>query len=242
MVQKKSFFSLAKRSFAFCFGGIWLFCGALFLIIGIYIGIETFRVQERFKNAALISEGMVLTKSMTGSSNNKTYQVGYRFRAPDGTVVKNEVKVSEDYWDRITERGPIRVAYLPDDPKANRIEGAENRWTLILIFTGIGLFFVPLGGWIFLKGFRSVLRDLKLEMTGMPTEATVTSVVLADVSFDGVPQWNIRYRYQDHRGRNYTARSPPLPPEEAKEWQVGDKATVKFELKAPGKSAWIGKL
>ena len=241
MVQKKSFFSQAKRSFAFCFGSIWLFFGALFLIIGIYIGIETFRVQERLNNDSVIAQGMVLTKSITGSSN-KTYQVGYRFRAPDGTVVKNEVKVSGDFWDQVTERGPIRVAYLPDDPETNRIEGAESRWTLALIFTGVGLFFVPVGGWIFFKGLSSVLRELKLEMTGMPTEATVTSVVLADVSFDGVPQWNIRYRYQDHRGRNYTAKSPPLPPEEAKEWQVGDKATVKFDMKAPKKSAWIGKL
>ena len=209
MVESRSFFILAKRSFAFCFGGIWLFCGALFLIIGIYIGIEEFRVQERFKTAALITEGMVLTKSTTGSSNNRTYRVGYRFRAPDGTVVNNQVTVSGDVWDQVTERGPIRVAYLPDDPATNRIEGAESRWTLVLIFTGIGLFLVPLGGWIFFKGLNSVLRELKLEMTGMPTEAIVTSIGLADVSFDGVPQWNIRYRYQDNRGRNYTAKSPP---------------------------------
>lgn len=242
MIERKSFFSLAKKSFPFWFGGIWLFFGALFLIIGIYIGIEMFRVQERFNNDSTMTEGMVLTKSITGSSNNKTYQVGYRFRAPEGAVVKNEVKVSGDFWDQVTERGPIRVVYLADDPKTNRIEGAESPWTTPLIFAAIGLFFVPLGGLIFFKGLRSILRELKLEMTGMPTEATVTSVVLADVSFDGVPQWKIRYRYQDHRGRKYTAESAPLSPEKAKEWQVGDKGTVKFDMKAPGKSAWIGKL
>lgn len=242
MVESRSFFSVAKRSFAFCFGGIWLFCGAPFLIIGIYIGIETFRVQERFNKDSMITQGMVLTKSIRSNKHSKSYWVGYRFHAANGMLVKNESQINPESWDRITERGPIRVAYLPDDPETNRIEGAESNWTLALIFTGVGLFFVPLGGWIFFKGLRSVLRELKLEMTGMPTEATVTSVGLADVSFDGVPQWNIRYRYQDHRGRNYTAKSAPLSPEEAKEWQVGDKGTVKFDMKAPGKSAWIGKL
>jgi hypothetical protein len=39
MTDSKSFFGPAKRSFPFCFGGIWLFCEP-FLIIGIYLGIS----------------------------------------------------------------------------------------------------------------------------------------------------------------------------------------------------------
>jgi hypothetical protein len=47
-----TFFGLARRSFASWFGGIWLFWGAPFLIGGIYVGIDTMRQQQRFKDEA----------------------------------------------------------------------------------------------------------------------------------------------------------------------------------------------
>lgn len=242
MMNQRSFFSLAKKSFAFCFGGIWLLCGVPFLIIGIYLGIDGYHLQERFKKDAAIAEGIVLTKSIRGHKDSESYWIGYRFRASDGSFVKNEVRVDGASWDRFLERGSIRVRYLPDHPRINRIDGAEANWLMALIFTGFGLFFVPIGGWIFFTGVRGVARELNLSTNGMPTQATVTSIVPAEVSIDGVPQWRIRYRYQDHRGRNYTSESSPMSPEAAKEWRTGDQGTAKFDLKAPGKSVWIGKL
>ena len=241
MIAQKSFLSLAKKSFPFWFGGIWLFCGAPFLIIGLYLAIDNFRLQERFKKEALVTEGMVLTKSIRSNKGSKTYQVGYRFHAPDGAVVKNEAKVSGRFWDQVAERGPIRVTYLSSNPKTNRINGAETGWTLALIFTGVGFFFVPVGGLIFSNGLRNIVRELRLESSGAIAEATVIHVGPAGVSFNGVPQWRIRYRYQDYKGQKHIGESGPLSPDEARNWKVGDKGTARFEAQAPRISAWSGR-
>lgn len=239
-VRRKSFFSVAKKSFPFCFGGIWLFCGLPFLIIGLYVGIDQFRLQERFKTEAVISEGMVLTKAIKSNKDSKSYWVSYRFRTADGTVVKNEAQVDARSWDTLAERGPVRVSYLPDSPDLNRIEGAESDWLLALIFTGLGLFFVPIGGLIFLQGLRTVVRELSLQREGATVNATIIDVGPADVSFNGVPQWRIRYRYDDYRGKNHIGESSLLSPEEAQRWKVGDTGQARFDRQAPQKSAWIG--
>lgn len=241
MASERSFFGLAKKSFAFWFGGIWLFCGAPFLIIGIYVGIDTMRQQARFRDEAQITQGMVLTKSIRSRKDNKTYWVGYRFSAPDGTVVKGEAKVSEELWDRLVEREPVQVTYLPSDPRGHRIEGEGPDWMLPLIFTVLGLVFVPLGGGIFLKGVRGILRELRLQVEGTMAEATVAEVGPANVSFNGIAQWRIRYRYQDHRGRTRTGESALMAPEEAQEWKVDDKGVARFDTRAPKKSIWIGR-
>jgi hypothetical protein len=241
MIARKSFFSLAKKSFPFWFGGIWLFCGLPFLLMGLYLTMEGFRLQQRFKDEALVTEGVVLTKTITSNRDSRNYRVGYRFRAPDGSLVKSEAKVTGDFWDRVTERGPVRVTYLSSDPKINHIEGAETGWTLALIFAGLGFFFVTFGGFIFFKGTSRVFRELRLASAGAVAEATVIDVGPAGVSFNGVPQWRIRYRYQDYKGQKRIGESGPMSPAEAQEWKVGDKGTARFDAKAPKKSAWIGK-
>lgn len=238
---QRSFFGLAKRSFAFWFGGIWLFCGAPFLIIGIYVGVDTIRQHERFKRDGQVVEGMVLTKRISRSKDSTSYWVGYRFSAPDGTVVKTEAKVTGDLWDRLVEREPVQVTYLPGDARRHRIEGDGPDWVLPGVFVILGVVFVPLGGWIFFKGLGGVLRELRLESAGTMAEATVAEVGPADVSFNGVPQWRIRYRYQDQRGRMHDGESGLLVPEEAQEWKVGDKGVARFDASAPKKSVWVGK-
>jgi hypothetical protein len=245
--QQPSFLSLAKRSFAFWFGGIWFFVGAPFLIAGIYVGVDTIGQQERFKNEAQVAEGMVLNKwiSRRRDSQQRTestsYWVGYRFSAPNGSVVKREAQVSGELWDRFVEREPIRVTFLPSDPQTNRIEGESSAWMLPLIFTGLGLVFVPIGGFIFFKGVAGIRRELKLRDDGAMVEATVVEVRPANVSFNGVPQWRIRYRYQDHSGRTHGGESNVMAPEEAQAWKAGDKGTAHFDSEAPRKSIWVGK-
>jgi hypothetical protein len=216
-------------------------CGAPFLIIGMYVGIDTLHQQERFRNEAKVSQGMVLTKRISRDKDSTSYWVGYRFSAPDGTVVKTEAKISGELWDRLVEREPVRVTYLPDRPLSNRIEGEGPDWMLPLIFTVLGLVFVPLGGWIFFKGLTQTVRELRLQSDGAMTEAVVVEVGPTEVSFNGVPQWRIHYRYRDHRGRSRTGTSGLMTPEEAQAWKAGDKGTARFDMHAPKKSVWAGR-
>lgn len=239
--RERSFFGLAKRSFAFWFGGIWFFCGAPFLIIGIYVGVDTIRERGRFQKEAQVAEGMVLTKRITRSKDSTNYWVGYRFSAPDGTVVQAEAKVSGDLWDRLVEREPVQVTYLPSDTRRHRIQGDGPDWVLPGVFVILGVVLVPLGGWIFFRGLSGVLRELRLQSAGTMAEATVEEVGPADVSFDGVPQWRIRYRYRDHRGRAHRGESGRLVPEEAQEWKAGDTGVTRFDTQAPRKSVWVGR-
>jgi hypothetical protein len=237
------FLRLAKRSFPFWFGAIWLVCGTPFLILGIYIGIDSLRQQERFKNEAQVAEGMVLTKRINRNKDNTStsYWVGYRFSASDGTTVRNEVQVSEGLWDRLVEREPVRVSYLPGRPQANRIEGEGPRWIVPGVFALIGLVFAGGGGLIFSKGMRGILHELRLRGEGATVEATVVEVGPANVSFKGVPQWRIVYRYKDHSGRTHRCESNVMAPEEAQAWKAGDKGRARFDSQSPKKSIWVGR-
>jgi hypothetical protein len=160
--RPRSFLALARRSLAFWFGGIWLVCGAPFLVLGIYFAIDTVRQQERYASEAQVAQGMVLTKRIgRGRKESTSYWVGYRFRAPDGAVVTKETKVSAALWDRLVEREPVRVTYLPDQPRTHRLEDQGPDWMLPLAFTVLGSVFVPLGGWVFSRGLRGILRELR---------------------------------------------------------------------------------
>lgn len=166
--ERRTFFALARRSFPICFGGIWLVCGVPFLVIGIYVTIDTMRLQDRFTNEAQVVQGMVLTKRIhsgnkSGNKETTSYLVGYRFRASDGTVVRSETKVSGTLWDRLVEREPVQVTYLPDQPRTHRIEEQGPDWIVPLIFTVLGILLVPTGGWIFSRGVRGIVRELRLQ-------------------------------------------------------------------------------
>jgi hypothetical protein len=241
MRQPKTFIGLAKRSFPFMFGGIWLVCGAPFLVVGIYTGFDTIRQEQGFRTYARVTDGMVLTKSIVRNKNDTSHRVGYRFTASDGSVVKSEATVGASLWDRLVERGPVRVTYLPDRARTNRIEEQGADWMLPLIFGGIGLLFVGLGGFVFFTGVNGILRELRLETTGTLTEALVLDVAPANVTFNGVPQWRVRYRYHDHRGRTRTGGSGVMTPEEARVWKAGDRAMARFDPRAPKKSVWVGR-
>ncbi len=70
--RPRTVLGLARRSFAFWFGGIWLVCGLPFLVVGVYVGIDTLRHQARFRSEAQVAEGMVLTKRLSRGSNKST--------------------------------------------------------------------------------------------------------------------------------------------------------------------------
>ncbi len=149
-------FGLAGQSFPLWFGAIWLVCGVPFLAIGLYTAVEAVREEQRFRRDAEVGEGLVLAKRIGRNGDSRTYRVEYRFRAPDGTMLTRETSVSPELWDRLVEREPVRVRFLPDRPERQRLDDEGPDWTGSLIFSGLGLVFVPLGGWVFFHGLRRI--------------------------------------------------------------------------------------
>lgn len=246
MRPRPTFPTLVKRSFAFWFGGIWLVGGLLFLVIGVGVGVGTMRTGARLEREGQVAEGMVLTKTISRQQDKRgrqstSYRVGYRFTALDGTVVTAETEVSGRLWDRLVEREPVMVTYLPSRPQTSRLEGQPNDWMLPGIFALVGVVLGGIGGFIFVRGVRGIMRELHLREEGAMVQATVMEVGPANVTFNGVPQWRIVYRYIDHRGRAHEGRSNVMPPEEAQAWKPGDTATARFDTRAPRKSIWVGK-
>jgi len=130
---------------------------------------------------------------------------------------------------------------LRGDPATSRIEGETTAWILPLIFTGLGLVFVPVGGFIFYKGVAGIRRELRLHSEGMSTQATVEKMEPTNFRFNEVTQWRIRYRYRDHQGLTHQGQSNLMQPEEAQAWKAGDEATVLFDTGAPEQSVWVGR-
>jgi len=158
MFKKGCFVSLAMQSFWVRFGSIWFFVGMLFLTIGVYTAIQTMTQQERFQKEGQSAQGMVLTKSIQGGkkSSNESYQITYRFSTVDGKAVMGEASVSPETWDRLEERGPVQVTYLPDKPQSNRVEGKKVDW-MLPIGSGIaGSVLTSLGGFVLFKALRRI--------------------------------------------------------------------------------------
>jgi len=229
-VRQVTFFRAAFRSFPFLFGGIWLLVGAPFLAAGLSTAYDTMRVQERFRTEAEITDGMVLTKSIARGKNERTYRVGYRFLASDGTTIRTHAQVSPGLWDRLAEREPVRVTYLKSDPRVSRLEGAGPDRSGPAILTLIGLVVAPIGAVVFFKGVRGIARQVRLQTEGTRTYATVIDVAPTKMRINGVAQWRIRYRYQDHRGRTYGKWSAAMSPEEAEGWKAGETAVTFLRL------------
>ena len=236
---------ITPKNFWLWFGGIWLFCGSPFLIIGLYNGAQTFTMNKRLAAEGRTVKGMVLIKAVTSSSSGSnrsstsTYKVTFRFITPGG-IVTDEAEVTGDAWDSLVEREPIQVTYVPDAPQYHRVEGQIGGWIMPAAFTVIGGIFTSLGGFIFMRARARLQTNARLQREGVVAEATVIEVRLARIRINRVQQWLIRYQYQDDRGQAQRG-SEHLSPEDAEQWKEGDHVTIRYDRRRPDRSLWIGK-
>ena len=235
--------SFIQRHFGLIFGGIWLVAG-----IGVLIGgIAMWQHEERFAAEAVTTEGKVLTRdirtahssSSSGSSTSTEYWVSYRFHAPDGITREGDSKVDVHVWERLQEQGPVAVSYLTSDPATNRVAGEPDR-VGPGIMIGLGGIFSLAGGTIVLFSLGKHLSRARLLRDGMSAAATITAVEETNFSINRVPQWLVRYRYNDHRGRTHEGKSSYLSPQEANNWNEGDTGKVKYDRERSNKSLWVG--
>ena len=234
--------ALSPQNFWLMFGGIWLLGGAPFLVAGIYFGIAQVMLDHRLEANGHTVQGMVLTKTISSSKGSSpNYSITFRFVPRNGPPVKGETRISRVVWEELTEREPIAVTYVPDHPSSYRVESQESDWMLAVIFTILGGFFTSAGGFVFIRGLARIRRSSRLEREGVVTQGTVLDVGPGQLTINGVPQWAVRYRYQDHAGRTHMASSDSLAPEAAQVWNVGDTGTVRFDRQHPQESTWIGR-
>lgn len=224
-----------KRSFWLLFGGIWLVVGAIMLVVGIGMASE-----ERRWDAAVQTTGLVLTKDIVpaDSDSSTEYRVTFRYSV-DGSAAEGDQQVDVHVWEALKELGPIEIFYIPGSSEPARLDPSPEPFgPLIFLAFGIGLGGV--GGFLFVRALRNLVRADRLMRTGVETDATVTAVEQTDVSFNRRPQFRVRYSYRDGRGDTHTGDSGYLEWEEASTFSEGDAVRVRYEPKRPAHSVWIG--
>ncbi len=118
----RSLAGAVQSPFWVLFGSIWLLVGLPFVLLAGY-----FLVQERqLATTGRVVEAMVLTKDIGGSGDNVNRSVTYRFTSADGQTIEGRSEVGESIWNSVTERGPVRIAYLPNRPAVNHVVGIEQ--------------------------------------------------------------------------------------------------------------------
>lgn len=226
-----------KRSFWLLFGGIWSVAGAIMLVVGIGMAIE-----ERRWDAAVQTTGIVLTKDIVpaDSDSSTEYRVGFRYMTDGGELLEDEQRVDVHAWEALTERGPILVYYLPGSSEPARLDPTPEPFGP-LIFLAFGILLGGVGGFLFVRALRNVLRAGRLMRVGSETNATVTAVEQTNVSFNRRPQSRVRYSYRDAGGGTHDGDSGYLDWDEASTFSVGDSVRVRYDPKRPADSVWLGR-
>jgi hypothetical protein len=133
-------------------GWVFLMSGALFLAGSAYYTVTGLSQDRSLEQEGRNADGTVLEKkvgtrshesqSRVGRTIETYYSVVFRFSVL-GEDITDTVELDKDMWDRLQEQGPIRVTYLPDEPKIHRVEGQDTEfqlWKLLLWLAGGGLF------------------------------------------------------------------------------------------------------
>jgi hypothetical protein len=233
------------NNFWLWFGGIWLSVGAIFLVVGVSVGVYRSELNERLDKEGRTVDGTVLTKEIHTTSNKKgsrsgpSYRVEFRFVPREGEMVRGTADLTVEEWDLLEERGPIQVTYLPERPESYRVAGQSHDVLLPVIFGIVGGVIGSIGGFIVFNAVGTRKRERELSRTGMTAEATITDVGPSYLRINGVSQIKVRYRFEDAQGKTRSG-SCTMSPEEAGNWPHGHKGLVRYDPRKPSVSVWMG--
>jgi hypothetical protein len=153
-----------SRTFILCFGSVWLALGLVFLALAAHFGARAYDLGWRLDREGVSATGLVLAKKITGGDSGyrpdprPSFFVTLRFTTLRGETVKGEVEVARGRWDRLIERSPIKVRYLPDAPDRFRVDGQPSTWLVVFVFAVLGVLFTLGGGLVLVLGLRKVAR------------------------------------------------------------------------------------
>ena len=232
---------ITNSNFWFWFGGLWLAIGVLFVGVGGGIGLQRSRLEARFEDEGSRTQGIVLTKQRSRPNDGpERYRVTFRFSDARGETIRGAARVERDACDSLVERGPIDVVFLPARPEAHRVTGQDDGGAVLaFVFPLTGGVLTVVGAFVLGNALRTRRLARALGRSGAVAVGSVTDVGPGRVRINGVPQWVLRYRFQDASGRAHEGRCS-LSPEEAASWQPGARARVRYDARNPRAHLWTG--
>jgi hypothetical protein len=149
---------VSLRKFWTFFGGIFFGTGLIVLLVGLYATYHAYGDAERLSQEGQVAEGIVLERKIEthqGAGRNagptQSYSLVYRFTTADGQTFTAEVGVDRATWNRLVERSPVRILYVPGAPGINALAGHEPVWVFALIAPLVGLILSALGGFVLMR-------------------------------------------------------------------------------------------
>jgi len=231
-----------KRSkFLLLFGSIWLICGLPFFFLGVHL----VKVEKRYEAEALTVPGIVQGKRMEerrdsdNKGTTKTYYVSYKFSTKEGRSIESEGSVDSDAWQGLAEGAEIQIQYLPSDDTQNRVASEPSIIAGVLV-AAMGLICMLLGGGCIFFDLKKRALLRRLLRDGELGEATILTVGPGNLTINNVQQWRIHYSFKDRMGKEIRGKSEHMPPEEAHNWNEGDKGKVRFDRSNPQINMWVG--
>jgi hypothetical protein len=234
---------ITTENFWLWFGGIWLAVGLSFLAIGGAIGLNLMDggLDARLRAEGTRAEGTVLTKEIASADDSPRYRVTFRFADALGAVIRGTAELDPNAWDALVERGPIEVVYLQDRPQTYRVPGqtGDDDAVLAFVLPFMGAVVAALGGGLIVMALRTRRIRRELLRSGASAAATVVDVGPGSLRINGVPQWQVRYRFRDARGCTHEGRHA-LSPEDAERWRQGAVGRVRYDTRNPRLQVWTG--
>jgi Protein of unknown function (DUF3592) len=131
-------------------GAIFFAIGALFTGVAAYLWLQDTREERALRAEGQAAQGTVVSKSIhadrSGGSTETTFRINYRFGAAQTDEVVDSADVNAATWEQLKQGGAVKVTYLPSSPSVHRIEGQDRGLLVNIIFGGVGIVFVLLGG------------------------------------------------------------------------------------------------
>jgi Protein of unknown function (DUF3592) len=233
-----SFWPLARQSAGFWLGGILLLLGSIAFLAG---GSPLYN-DWTFARQAASTQGMVLTKEIErfGRRNeSKRYRATYRFTAA-GRTFEGREELSFDGWQRLIEREPTEVLYLPNRPASSRLAG-PRAWFWTAFIALLGAIVTTIAGTIFMGAVRHARLEWRLRQSGVHANGTITELRDRNLKINGVRQWRLHYEFSDYQGRRHR-KSADVAEDEAQTWKVGESGKVLYDSARPDDAVWLGRV
>jgi len=228
---------ITSSNFWLWFGGLWLAVGLSFAAIGGGVGVYRSRLAAELDAHGAHVEGLVLAKEISAPQDRSTsYDVTFRFNDASGATIRGSAKLNPEAWDALAERGPIDVVYLANRPQTYRVPGqTDSDLVIAIVFPLVGGVLAIVGGFI----VANALRTRRIARTGAVAAASVVDVRPGRVRINGIPQWEVRYRFRDATGRAHEGKCA-VSPEDARVLNAGAVGRVRYDARNPRANVWTG--